>query len=159
MRQLTLNDQAEELVSKARVELREKRAVYGPKQREQLTSPADVAELLWHEEFATAATEKFIVCLLNTAHVVQTYIVHSVGGLSSSIVDVRGVYQAALLDNAAAIICAHNHPSGNPEPSRADIKISRQLQEAGEVLDIDLLDSIIVVGKTEWVSLSQRGVF
>jgi len=149
------DDQA---VTKARVALREEQVVYGPERREQVTCPDDVAELLWREEFARAATEKFIVCLLNTANVVQTYVVVSQGGLSSTIVEPRGVFQAALLDNAAAVICAHNHPSGNPEPSREDIKITRQLQEAGDLLGIPLHDHIIVIGSDQFTSLAERGV-
>jgi len=145
-------------VTKARVTLREEQVVYGPERREQVTCPADVTELLWDEEFATAASEKFIVCLLNTANVVQTYTVLSEGGLSSSIVEPRGVFQAALLDNAAAVICAHNHPSGNPELSREDIRITRQLHEAGQTLGIPLHDHIIVTGRTEHTSLAERGV-
>jgi len=145
-------------VTKARVTLREEQVVYGPERREQVTCPADVTELLWDEEFATAASDKFIVCLLNTANVVQTYTVLSEGGLSSSIVEPRGVFQAALLDNAAAVICAHNHPSGNPEPSREDVRITRQLVEAGETLGIPLHDHIIVTGRTEYTSLAERDV-
>jgi len=145
-------------VTKARVALREEQVVYGPERREQVTCPADVAALLWDEEFATAANEKFVVCLLNTANVVQTYAVVTEGGLSSSIVEPRQVFQAPLLDNAAALICAHNHPSGNPEPSREDVKITRTLVEAGEVLDVPVHDHIIVTGRTQFTSLAERGV-
>jgi len=158
MEQLTLDDQADQLVTKARVTLREEQVIYGPEQREQVTSPADVAELLWHQEFATAATEKFVVLFLNTANVVQTYTVLTEGGLSSSIVEPRGVFQAALLDNAAAVICAHNHPSGNPEPSREDVKITRQLADAGDMLGIPLHDHIVVVGREHYTSLAERDV-
>jgi len=148
----------EQAVTKARVALREEQVVYGPERREQVTCPADVAELLWQEEFATAANEKFVACFLNTANVIQTYSVLSEGGLSSSIVEPRQVFQAALLDNAAAVILAHNHPSGNPEPSREDLRITRKLVKAGEVMDIPVHDHVIIVGESNYTSLAERGV-
>jgi DNA repair protein RadC len=145
-------------ISKARVALREKKRFYGPGERNQVTAPDEVCRLLWEEIYKEAPCEIFIACLLNTANVVQTVVRVSEGGLSKTVVGPRDVYQPALLDNAAAVICAHNHPSGNPEPSREDLKMTRKLDEAGEVLDIPLHDHLIVVGESDYTSLAERGV-
>ena len=145
-------------ISKARIELREEKRFYGPNERNQVTSPDEVCALLWKEIYRAAACEVFVVCLLNTANVVQTVVKASEGGLSSTVVGPRDIYQPALLDNAAAVICAHNHPSGNPEPSREDIRITRKLSDAGEVLDIPLHDHLIITGRSNYTSLAERGV-
>ena len=145
-------------ISKARVQLREEKKFYGPGERNQVTSPDDVCVLLWEEIYKTAPCEVFIACLLNTANVVQTVVKASEGGLSGTVVGPRDVYQPALLDNASAVICAHNHPSGNPEPSREDIRITQKLSEAGEVLGIPLHDHLIITGQSDYTSLAERGV-
>ncbi len=67
----------------------------------------------------------------------------SVGGLAASVVEPRQVFKAAILANAASVIVCHNHPSGNPEPSREDIRIIRQLVEAGKLMGIPVLDHVI----------------
>lgn len=145
-------------IDKARVVLREERRFYGPEQRQEVTCPDDMCSLLWTELFGECPREVFAVCMLNAANVVQTVVVVSEGTLDSSVVTPREVYQAALLDNAAAVICAHTHPSGNPEPSQADIRVTRQLKEAGEVMGIPLHDHLIVVGEGDYVSLAERDV-
>ncbi|WP_341476634.1 JAB domain-containing protein [Salinibacter ruber] len=68
-----------------------------------------------------------------------------------------GVFEQAILDDAAAVICLHNHPSGNPEPSREDIRITRQLAEAGGTMGIPVHDHLIIAG-TKHTSLAERGV-
>ena len=145
-------------ISKARVQLREEKRFYGPGERNQVTSPDEVCTLLWEEIDKEAPCEIFIACFLNTANVVQTVVKASEGGLSSTVVGPRDIYQPALLDNAAAVICAHNHPSGNQEPSREDIKMTRKLSEAGDVLGVPLHDHLIITGETGYTSLAERGV-
>lgn len=145
-------------IRKARVQLREEKRFYGPCERKQVTSPDEVCRLLWNEVFQTAPSEIFVACLLNTANVVQTVVSVSQGGLNSTVVCPRDVYQPALLDNAAAVLCAHNHPSGNPEPSREDISVTRDLREAGAILEIPLHDHLVIVGETDYTSLAERGV-
>ncbi len=146
-----------EAVTKARVTLREEQRTYGPQVREQVTGPDDVCGLLWDHVFATAPREKFVACLLNTANVVQTFVVVAKGTINSTIISPREIYQAALLDNASAIICAHNHPSGNPEPSRDDVQITRQIGEAGAALNVPCHDHLIVTGEETYTSLAERG--
>jgi len=69
----------------------------------------------------------------------------SVGGLTGTIVDVRNILQTALKANACSVILAHNHPSGNPNPSDADIQITRRVNEAAKIMDIQVLDHLILL--------------
>ena len=81
----------------------------------------------------------------------------SQGGLAASIVEPRAVFRKAILENAAAVICLHNHPSGNPEPSREDIRITRQLVAAGKLMGIPVHDHLIIAGAT-FTSFAERGL-
>jgi DNA repair protein RadC len=74
-----------------------------------------------------------------------------------AIVNIREVFKAAVMSNAAAIILCHNHPSGDPTPSPEDVAITRKIKDAGTLLDIELLDHI-VLGNPDWVSLRERGL-
>jgi len=103
------------------------------------------------------AQEVFGVLILNTKHKIVAVHEISRGTLSNSMVHPREVFKPAVLHNAAAIICFHNHPSGDPEPSKDDIKITKRLVEAGEIMGIEILDHIIV-GDDRYVSLKERGV-
>jgi DNA repair protein RadC len=80
----------------------------------------------------------------------------SVGSLNQSVVVAREVYKSALLSSAAAIIILHNHPTGDPAPSREDIEITRRLKEAGEIIGVRLLDHIII--GDSFVSFVERGL-
>ena len=125
-------------------------------EREQVCAPQDVAALL-QEYFRDKDREEFLIVLLDTANTVCGLSRISAGGLAASIVEPRQVFKTAILANAAAIICLHNHPSGNPEPSREDIRITRQLVEAGKLLGIPIHDHIIIAEKT-YTSLAERGL-
>jgi DNA repair protein RadC len=81
----------------------------------------------------------------------------SIGGLAASIVEPRQIFKTAILANAAALILAHQHPSGNPEPSREDIRITRQLVEAGKIMGIPIHDHLIITD-SQYTSLAERGV-
>ncbi len=81
----------------------------------------------------------------------------SVGDLNHSIMSSREVFRQALLCNAAAVILLHNHPSGNPTPSREDIRLTRSLKEASDIMGIPLLDHIII-GDNTYISLREKGV-
>ncbi|MEW6279341.1 MAG: DNA repair protein RadC [Candidatus Eremiobacterota bacterium] len=80
----------------------------------------------------------------------------SVGTLTASLVHPREVFQPAIARSAAAVVVAHNHPSGDPEPSFEDLALTRRLRQSGEILGIDLLDHL-VVGRSGWVSLKELG--
>ena len=125
-------------------------------ERTQVSTPADVAAVL-QAYFADKDREEVVVLLLDSAHTVLGVSQVSVGGLAASIVEPRQVFKVAILANAAAIILAHAHPSGNPEPSREDIRITRQLVEAGKLLGIPLHDHIVIAEKT-YTSLAERGL-
>ena len=88
--------------------------------------------------------ERFKIMLLNRANRVKGIITISIGGTAGCVVDVKVVLQAALLSNSHGIIIAHNHPSGNLNPSDADIKITRAIKEACKFQDIGLLDHLII---------------
>ncbi len=79
-----------------------------------------------------------------------------IGSLNASIVHPREVYKEALRRSAASIICIHNHPSGDPSPSREDIEVTKRLNECGKILGIDLLDHLII-GENKFVSLKEKG--
>ena len=103
------------------------------------------------------AQEVFGILILNTKHKIVAVHEISRGSLNSSIVHPREVFKPAVLHNAAAIICFHNHPSGDPKPSEEDIAITKRLVEAGKILGIDVLDHIIVSDEG-YTSLKGRGV-
>lgn len=88
--------------------------------------------------------EQFVVCGLDAKHRLIGINVVSIGSLSLSIVHPREVFKALILMNAAAWLCAHNHPSGDVIPSREDLALTKRLREAGELLGITLLDHLIL---------------
>ena len=103
------------------------------------------------------AQEVFGILILNTKNKIVAAHEISRGVLNGSLVHPREVFKPAVLHNAAAIICFHNHPSGDPEPSRDDIEITNRLVEAGKIMGIEILDHIIV-GDDRYTSLRERGV-
>lgn len=103
------------------------------------------------------AVEKFGILTLTTKNSVAGVHVLSTGNLNSAIVHPREVFKAAILNNAASIVCFHNHPSGDPEPSQVDISLTRRLVEAGELMGIEVLDHVIV-GEGRFVSLKEKGM-
>lgn len=88
--------------------------------------------------------ERFFIVGLSRSNHLRSCFELSAGGCAGCVVDPKLVFSRLLLDNCAAFICSHNHPSGNPSPSQADKNLTQSLQEAGRVLDIKLLDHIIV---------------
>lgn len=119
----------------------------------EIGQPEDVvAELAYLEG---EKQERFVVVLLDAKNrVIRSQTVH-VGTLTQSLVGPREVFRIAVREGASAIIVAHNHPSGDPEPSQEDIQVTGRLAEVGKALDIPVLDHIIV-GDPEWVSLRRR---
>lgn len=103
------------------------------------------------------AVEKFGIVTLTTKNSVAGVHVISVGNLNSAIVHPREVFKAAILNNAASLVCFHNHPSGDPTPSQEDVTMTRRLIEAGELMGIELLDHIII-GESRYVSLKEQGI-
>ena len=98
---------------------------------------------IWNKD-TLELREEFIVLCLNSAHQVLGWINVASGGLSATAIDPRIIFGVALQTASAAIIVAHNHPSGSLKPSRQDIAITQQLRTAGELLAINVLDHLII---------------
>lgn len=103
------------------------------------------------------SVEKFGILTLNTKNQVAGVHILSVGTLNGSMVHPREVFKAAVLNNAASIVCFHNHPSGDPTPSPEDIETTKRLVDAGELMGIQVLDHI-VVGDNRFYSLKEQGM-
>lgn len=141
---------------KAALEIGRRLVSSAPEERPRVTSPADAANLL-KSEMMFLEQEHLRVVLLDTRNRVLRMPTIYVGSLNSSVVRVGELFRAAIRENAAALIVAHNHPSGDPSPSPEDIRVTRQIVEAGKLLDIDVLDHI-VIGRPSFVSLKERGL-
>jgi len=102
--------------------------------------------------------EHFLALLLDTRNQLIKVSQISVGSLDASIVHPREVFKEAISASAASVIFVHNHPSGDPEPSEDDVKLTKRLAEAGEIVGIDVLDHIIIGGK-KFLSLKREGLF
>jgi DNA repair protein RadC len=102
-------------------------------------------------------TESFRVVLLNSANQVIREVCVSDGSLIAVLIHPREVFRLAIAESAASIIVAHNHPSGNTEPSGEDVAITKQLIEAGRIVDIKVLDHLIIAGNT-YTSFVERGL-
>jgi len=139
---------------KAALELGKRLAAHRPDSRPRIRSAQDVADLLMLE-FKEYETEYFKCLLLNIKNEVLKPVNISQGGLSGTAAAPRDVFRQAVREGAAAIIVAHNHPTGDPEPSATDIDLTRQLAEAGAVLGIPLLDHVIF-GDGRYVSMKER---
>ena len=124
-------------------------------EREALTAPTDVAQFL-QMALAQEQNEVFAAIFLNNKHKVLSFEPLFSGTIDGAAVYPRVVVQQALASNAAAVIFAHNHPSGCCEPSQADRTITTRLKDALALIDVRVLDHF-VVSRSEWVSLAQRG--
>ena len=100
--------------------------------------------------------EAFIVISLDTKNQPTSINICHIGSLNASIVHPREVMKSVILSNGASFMVGHNHPSGNPAPSREDIEVTKRLVETGKILGIDLLDHIIV-GDETFISLKEKG--
>ena len=124
-----------------------------------ITDPATGANLIEELfDMETQAEEIMVMLTLNTKHKVTGAFEVSRGTLNSSLVHPREVFKRALLNNAAAIIIGHNHPSGNPTPSQDDIAITKRLVEAGNLLGVKVLDHIITGESGQYTSLREQGI-
>ncbi len=120
-----------------------------------IRSPEDGAKYVM-DEMRFLSQEHFVCLYLNTKNQVLHKHTVFIGSLNASIVHPREVYREALKRSAASIICLHNHPSGDPTPSREDIEVTRRLSESGKIIGVDLLDHLII-GENKFVSLKEKG--
>lgn len=111
----------------------------------------------FHERLRGKKQEVFLAVLLDNKNRIIKEVIISAGSLTSSIVHPREVFNPAIKESAASVIFVHNHPSGDPEPSKEDIQMTQRLLEAGNVVGIKVLDHIII-GSECFVSLKDRGI-
>ncbi len=107
-----------------------------------ITCPKDFYEL-FNPILKEESKEVFLVAWLSSYNRVQGFDIVTSGTLTSAVVDPRAVFRSAIVANCANIIIAHNHPSGNPEPSNEDISITKKLVDAGKLIEIKIFDHII----------------
>lgn len=122
--------------------------------RPAVRSPRAVLRL-FEDELRGLEREHFWVLLLDGKHGLRRAELVSVGTLTTSLVHPREVFRPALREAAAAVVCAHNHPSGDPEPSAEDLEVTRRLLDAGRLLGVPLLDHV-VLGDGRALSLRER---
>ena len=127
-----------------------------PTARERIKSPGDAAVLLMLEMSHLDQEQMRVVCL-NTQNQLQK--IHTVyqGSLNAASIRIGEIFKEPLRINSAAIILAHNHPSGEPMPSPEDVLVTREIVDAGNLLDCEVLDHL-VIGQGKWVSMREKGL-
>ncbi|WP_088043209.1 DNA repair protein RadC [Bacillus sp. EAC] len=123
--------------------------------RYRIKGPEDCANFMM-DEMRFLEQEHFICLYLNTKNQIIARETIFKGSLNASIVHPREVFKEALRRSSSSIICLHNHPSGDPTPSREDIEVTKRLVECGKIIGIEILDHIII-GEHKYVSLKEKG--
>lgn len=139
---------------KAAMELGRRSGNTGRGDRRTITDSSDVLDEF--PELREAQKEHFCALLLDTKNKVLRKVVVHIGTLDASIVGIREFFREALIEGAASVIAVHNHPSGDPTPSKEDFEVTRILAQAGKMLEIPLLDHIII-GGGDYRSLQKLG--
>lgn len=111
----------------------------------------------WDQNYI-GVQEQFKVMLLNNSNRVKGILTLSSGGITATLVDIRILYAVVLKSLTTAIILAHNHPSGNLQPSNADKQLTEKVRKAGELLDIKLLDHLILTPNFQYFSFADEGL-
>lgn len=127
----------------AALELGRRRRAAEVKKRQQITGSSDAAEIFW-PILSDLPHEEFWVIYLNRSNKIMLKERISIGGVAGTVADVKIIFKKALQQLACSIIVAHNHPSGNLRPSKADIQLTKKMVEAGKFLDINVLDHLII---------------
>jgi DNA repair protein RadC len=140
----------------AAVELGRRVAQLAPEERPQVRNPEDLA-LIFEPRLMALDQEQLWVAVLDTKHQLERLVPVYQGSVNSAQVRTAEVFKEAVRANAPAIAIAHNHPSGDPTPSAADIALTADLARAAEVLDIELIDHL-VIGDGRWLSLRRLGL-
>jgi DNA repair protein RadC len=141
---------------KAALELGRRSMLERQDERYRITAPADAANLLLHE-MNGLEQEHLVVITLDTKNRVLSQETLYVGNVNTSLIRIAEIFRPAIRQNAPAIIISHNHPSGDPDPSPEDVRVTREIVEAGKLLDIDVLDHL-VIGDHRYISLKERGL-
>ena len=128
--------------------------------QERARTPEDVAGIC--ADLGNLAQESFHTLILNSKNRLINRVMVSMGIVDASLVHPREVFRQAVAENASAVLLVHNHPSGDPTPSAEDIRITRQMIEAGRILDIKVLDHVIIGRKSEstqgFLSMRESGL-
>jgi DNA repair protein RadC len=124
--------------------------------KDKISSSKDVFEL-FSSTFSNTHFEEFWILMLNRANRIIKKINISEGGISGTFVDPKKIFRYSLENNASSIVLCHNHPSGNIQPSEADIKLTKKLKDAGTAMDINVVDHIII-GNESYYSFSDEGI-
>ena len=132
------------------------KVLLAPCKDERITGPADLAALLMLELGHLDHEEFWVACLDTKNHVQRLHCLYK-GSLNSSVVRVCELFRLPLQLNSAAIIVAHNHPSSSCQASPEDIDVTRMLVKAGQLLEIEMLDHLII-GQGSWMSMRQQGL-
>lgn len=144
-----LNDMMERPIPRKKIGIvhlemvKEGRSLYGTSRFHNAEELVQMVQPLYEK----AHREMVLVVALNTKLEIQALEIAAVGGLNACYVDMRDIFKLVIINNSAFIICLHNHPSGDPEPSYEDQRLTERLQKAGKILGIPLIDHIIVAGK------------
>ena len=126
-------------------------------QTRRISSPKDAVGI-GQQFLEDADREQVIVCCLDTKNQPLSISVVSMGILNSSLIHPREIFKTAILTNAASLILYHNHPSGETEPSKEDINITKRIKEAGVLMGIELIDHIIIGPEGRFLSLKEEGL-
>ena len=145
------------LTEDQKVVLEKEISVNCPKVDRKMSSPDAIVRLAKYFLRMHELPEEYMymVCM-NTKLEMTSVFEISHGNVNSSVVGTREVFQKALLANAVSIALIHNHPSGDPKPSREDVEVTKRLIEAGNILGVQVIDHIII-GRPEYVSLKEKG--
>ena len=142
----------------------EVRLVYRTKvkasERQQIKCSKDAFDIFmenWDQD-SIEHIEEFKLLLMNRSNSVLGILAVSKGGLSGTVTDVRLIFQGAIKANASGIIICHNHPSGNLNPSESDTKLTHKIKEAGNLMDIQLLDHMIIISDSSYYSFADNGL-
>ncbi len=141
---------------KAALEVGRRLVVAGYDDRFQVKSPADVATLFMTEMMALDQEELWVAALDTKNRLMKVAKVYR-GSVNSAMIRVGEVFKEALRLNATSLIVVHNHPSSDPTPSPEDILVTRQIVEAGKLLDVEVLDHLVIAGN-RYASLRERGL-
>ena len=127
-----------------------------PQERLQVKSPQDAANLLMLEMGILEQEHLKTIMMDSKNHVLKVHTVY-IGSVNTANVRVGELFREAIRLNSVAMIVAHNHPSGDPTPSAEDVAVTRRIVEAGQLLNVEVLDHL-VIGQQRWVSLKERGL-
>ncbi len=124
--------------------------------RPKITSSRDAYEF-FKSRFGDSPYEEFWILVMDRSNQIRKSLCISEGGISGTVADPKKIFQIALEQKGAALILCHNHPSGNPRPSEADIHLTRKMKESGKILDLPVIDHIIL-GEEKYFSFADEGM-